>query len=103
MMKKKRRQKKEHNWTRTILIVTLICLITTFVGPKILDYSKHRQLEKEFAYSFCGLRVIEFAGQDMAKAKYFYREAKRIEPTIQNKARIYGIQKKMEKAYWDGE
>lgn len=99
---KKRKQKKPFDWTRTIILVTVVSLLAAFGGPKLMENSQRRQLEKEFAYSFCGLRVIEFAGDDSAKAKYFYQEAKRIEPTIRQKARIYGIQHEMEKAYWDG-
>ena len=98
---KKRKSKKPFDWTRTIVLVTIVCLLIAFGGPELLENSQRRQLEKEFAYSFCGLRVIEFAGEEPAKAKYFYQEAKRIEPTIRQKARIYGIQWQMEKAYWD--
>jgi hypothetical protein len=99
---KKRKHKKPFDWTRTIVLVTLCCLAAVFGGPELMEYSKHRQLEKEFAYSFCGLRVIEFASEDPAKARYFYQEAKRIESTIRKKSRIYSIQKQMEKAYWNG-
>ena len=98
---KKTKQKKPFDWTRTIVLITLISLLAVYGGPRLMENSQRRQLEKEFAYSFCAMQVIEFAGDSTPRAKYWYQEAKRIEPTIREKKKIYGIQKKMEKAFWD--
>lgn len=99
-MRKKKQAPKQRSQTPMILIVTILSLAAAFGRPYITKYSQRYQLEKEFAYSFCALKVVELTPIDKKEASYWYKEAKRIEDKVLNKQKINGVMKQMEKAYW---